>query len=112
MPCCIPASHPVPTTPRSAELSRWSCARSRHERSVLVTNALTRDVNIKQIRDRAPKLSTTEVRLKDMDRMGVDIQAVSPEPNQCMYWPEPDFGRELARMVNDRLAEIVATWPE
>jgi len=76
------------------------------------TNALTREVNVKQIKDRGPRLSTIEVRLKDMDRMGIDIQAVSPAPNQCVYWSEPGLGRDIARMVNDRLAEIVATWPE
>jgi aminocarboxymuconate-semialdehyde decarboxylase len=75
-------------------------------------NALTREVNVKQMRDRGPKLSTIEIRLKDMDRMGIDIQAVSPAPNQTYYWSDPDLGAELARMVNDRLAEIVATWPD
>ena len=75
-------------------------------------NALSREVNQKQMQDRAPKLSTIEVRLKDMDRMGIDIQAVSPAPNQCSYWAEPGLGLEISRMVNDRLAEIVATWPE
>ena len=76
------------------------------------TNALTREVNVRQIRERTPKLSTIEVRLKDMDRMGIDMQAVAPAPNQCIYWSDADFGREAAQMVNDRLAEIVATWPE
>ena len=75
-------------------------------------NALTGEVNMKQMQDRGPKLSTIEVRLKDMDRMGIDIQAVSPAPNQLSYWAEPGLGLELSRMVNDRLAEIVATWPE
>ena len=82
------------------------------EPSGTFTNAITREVNVKQIRDRGPKLSTIEVRLKDMDRMGIDIQAVSPAPNQCVYWAEPSLGLELARSVNDRLAEIVATWPD
>ena len=75
-------------------------------------NAATREVNVKQMRDRGPKLSTIEVRLKDMDRMGIDIQAVSPAPNQTYYWTDPELGAELARGVNDRLAEIVATWPD
>ncbi len=64
------------------------------------------------MQDRAAKLSTIEVRLKDMDRMGIDIQAVSPAPNQTYYWTEPGLGAEVSRMVNDRLAEIVATWPD
>ena len=84
---------------------------AQYEPSVTYANALTREVNIKQIRDRLPKLSTIETRLRDMDRMGIDIQAVSPAPNQCYYWTEPDLGLELSRTVNDRLAEIVATWP-
>src|SRR5438874_9300530 len=83
-----------------------------YEPSVVFANALTREVNTHQIRDRMPKLSSIEVRLEDMDRMGIDIQAISPAPNQCYYWTEPELGIELSRMVNDRLAEIVATWPE
>ena len=83
-----------------------------HEPSVKYANQLTREVNVKQMQDRAAKLSTIEVRLKDMDRMGIDIQAISPAPNQTYYWTEPGFGAELARTVNDRLAEIVATWPD
>ena len=57
-------------------------------------------------------LLVDEVRLKDMDRQGIDIQAVSPAPQQTYYWTEPKMGAELARLVNERLAEIVAKWPE
>jgi len=78
---------------------------------VQFANEQTREVNAKQMRDRGPKLSSIETRLKDMDRMGIDIQAVSPAPNQTYYWAEPELGVELARGVNDRLAEIVTTWP-
>ncbi len=85
---------------------------AQHEPSVAFANALTRDVNRKQIRDRGHKLSTIETRLKDMDRMGIDMQAVSPAPNQTYYWTDPELGASLARKVNDRLAEIVATWPD
>ena len=85
---------------------------ARYEPSITFANALTREVNVKQMKDRAPKLSDIAVRLKDMDRMGIDIQAVSPAPNQTYYWAEAGLGAELARMVNDRLAEIVAAHPE
>src|SRR5437660_6275820 len=84
---------------------------AQYEPSVTFANALTGAVNVKQISDRLPKLSTIETRLEDMDRMGIDIQAVSPAPNQCYYWTDPELGVELARMVNDRLAEIVASSP-
>ncbi|HXX83066.1 MAG TPA: amidohydrolase family protein [Casimicrobiaceae bacterium] len=83
-----------------------------YEPSVRFANELTREVNVKQVRDRASKLSSIETRLKDMDRMGIDIQAVSPAPNQTYYWTDPELGLDLARAVNDRLAEIVATWPD
>jgi aminocarboxymuconate-semialdehyde decarboxylase len=85
---------------------------AQYEPAARFANALTRDVNSKQIQERGPKLSSIETRLADMDRMGIDIQAVSPAPNQLCYWPEPDLGADIARMVNDRLAEIAATWPE
>ncbi|MBI3370840.1 MAG: amidohydrolase [Betaproteobacteria bacterium] len=85
---------------------------AQYDPSRAYASALTREVNVRQMKDRGPKLTTIEVRLKDMDRMGIDIQAVSPAPNQCAYWAEPDFGLAISRMVNDRLAEIVATWPE
>jgi len=85
---------------------------ARHEPSVQFANELTREVNVAQIRDRGPKLSTIETRLRDMDAMGIDIQAVSPAPNQTYYWTEPEMGAALARAVNDRLAEIVAATPD
>src|ERR1700693_2344859 len=70
---------------------------AQYEPSVTFANALTREVNVKQIRDRLPKLSTIETRLKDMDRMGIDMQAVSPAPNQCFYLTAPEHGLELTR---------------
>ena len=83
-----------------------------HEAQVKFANPLTRETNVKQHQERAPKLSNIEMRLKDMDRMGIDIQAVSPAPNQTYYWTEAGLGAELARMVNERIAELVGRWPE
>ena len=85
---------------------------AQHEMQIKFANALTRDTNKQQVQERAAKLSSIEVRLKDMDRMGIDIQAVSPAPQQTYYWTEPGMGASLARMVNERLAEIVAKWPD
>ena len=75
-------------------------------------NELTRETNVKQMRERAPKLTSIEVRLKDMDRMGVDIQAIAPAPVQTYYWTDPAEGQQLARMVNERIAEICGKWPD
>ena len=83
-----------------------------YEPSVKFASALTRETNAQQMRERGAKLSGVELRLKDMDRMGIDIQAISPAPNQTYYWTDPGMGAEVARMVNQRLAEIVAKWPD
>jgi aminocarboxymuconate-semialdehyde decarboxylase len=83
-----------------------------YEPQIKFANALTREVNVKQMQDRGEKLATVELRLKDMDRMGIDIQALSPAPQQTYYWTEPGLGVELSRMVNERLAEIVGRWPD
>ena len=85
---------------------------AQYEPQIKFANQLTREVNVKQMQDRGEKLSTIELRLKDMDRMGIDVQAVSPAPQQTYYWTEPGFGAELSRSINDRLAEIVAKWPD
>jgi aminocarboxymuconate-semialdehyde decarboxylase len=83
-----------------------------YEPQIKFANALTREVNVKQMQDRGEKLATIELRLKDMDRMGIDIQAVSPAPQQTYYWTEPGLGVELSRVINERLAEIVGRWPD
>ena len=80
-----------PTKPMQAD---WRRIAAQYDASRVYASALSREVNLKQMQDRAPKLSTIEVRLKDMDRMGIDIQAVSPAPNQCAYWAEPGLGLE------------------
>src|SRR5436853_1817591 len=85
---------------------------AQHEPMALYSNAATREVNARQVQERGPKLTDIAVRLKDMDRMGIDIQAVSPAPHQTYYWTDPGMGAELSRAVNERLAQIVAQHPE
>lgn len=59
-----------------------------------------------------PVLNGVEQRLVDMDRLGIDVQAISPSPGQYFYFTEPDLGRDLARTVNDGIAEAVARHPD
>jgi aminocarboxymuconate-semialdehyde decarboxylase len=59
-----------------------------------------------------PKLTDVSVRLRDMDAMGIDIQAISVAPPQFFYWADPELGATLARMVNENLAEIVSAHPD
>ena len=85
---------------------------AQYEMQIKFANQLTRETNLKQMKDRAPRLTGIELRLKEMDKAGIDVQAVSPAPPQMFHWAEPGTGQELARMVNDRLAEIVSQHPE
>lgn len=59
-----------------------------------------------------PQLTDPAVRIADMDRMGIDVQALSVAPPQYYYWTDPELGRRLARMQNEHLAEMVAGSPD
>jgi aminocarboxymuconate-semialdehyde decarboxylase len=85
---------------------------AQYDPTVIFANDLTNETNVKQMKDRAPKLMGIEVRLKDMDRMGVDIQAVAPAPYHYFYFTEPAYGAELAREVNEGIANVVAQHPD
>jgi aminocarboxymuconate-semialdehyde decarboxylase len=54
------------------------------------------------------KMTSLDERLRDMDAMGVDVQALSPSPNQYYYWADPDLAREIARVQNEHIAETCA----
>ena len=73
---------------------------------------LTRQVNVDQMKAIEPKMSSIDVRLADMDKAGVDIQAVSVPPYQYFYWADPELGREVSGELNDFLAGIVASHPD
>ncbi|MBV9862328.1 MAG: amidohydrolase [Alphaproteobacteria bacterium] len=59
-----------------------------------------------------PQLVSVETRLADMDEMGIDVQAISPAPDQTYYWTEPELGIATARRVNDNIAEICGRYPD
>ncbi|HUK10979.1 MAG TPA: amidohydrolase family protein [Stellaceae bacterium] len=75
-------------------------------------NEATREVNRQQAITIRTKLTSLPQRLKDMDKAGIDIQAISTAPGQYYYWTEPGLGREVARTINDNLAEVVAGHPD
>jgi aminocarboxymuconate-semialdehyde decarboxylase len=59
-----------------------------------------------------PKLTDLTQRLADMDSMGVDLQVLSPAPNQYYYWADPELARELCRTINEHMAALVAQHPD
>ncbi|MPZ54595.1 MAG: amidohydrolase family protein [Acidimicrobiia bacterium] len=73
---------------------------------------LTKEVNRRQLSTIRPMMESVDVRLAAMDKAGVDIQALSVSPYQMFYWAEPEVGLKSSRMVNDDLAELVATHPD
>jgi aminocarboxymuconate-semialdehyde decarboxylase len=75
------------------------------------SNELTLEINRRQARSLKPRLTSVEARLTDMDRLGIDIQAISPAPHQYYYWAEPDLGLQAARLANDGIAQIVYSNP-
>ena len=46
-------------------------------------------------------------RLEDMDRLGIDVQALSPPPVMFCYWAEAKAGQAFARRQNENVAAIV-----
>ena len=51
-------------------------------------------------------------RIRDMDKVGIDIQVISAHLTHFCYWAPARKGLEVARIFNDRAAEIVAAHPD
>ena len=77
-----------------------------------VGNQLTKEVNKRQLAALRPKMDLIEVRIADMDAMGVDIQALSLSPYQLFHWAEGDLSVRAFQTVNDDLAKVVADNPD
>src|SRR5437764_7796253 len=98
-------------TPKAAEMVAGHAAATRHPREEYA-NANTRQVNREQAERTRIQFTSVEKRLADMDRMGIDIQAISPSPNQSYYGADPELGIAPARVVNDNLAAIAGRYPD
>ena len=76
------------------------------------TSAKSSEVNRAQFAQMGRTLNTLDQRLVDMDRLGIDVQAISPSPGQYFYFTDPETGREAARTVNDGMAAAAAAHPD
>lgn len=74
--------------------------------SLNIGSDLTREVNKEHMRRIRPQMESLEVRLQDMDRMGVDIQALAHFPPQMYYWATPEIAEPIFRELNEALASL------
>ncbi|MEC7762342.1 MAG: amidohydrolase family protein [Pseudomonadota bacterium] len=58
------------------------------------------------------RMASLDARLRDMDWMGIDVQLVSPAPNQYCHWAEPSLAGEITSAVNEDIAGLVARAPD
>ena len=72
---------------------------------------LTRKVNTAQLAHIRPKMEFLEERLKDMDAMGVDVQAIAVAVYQYYYWADAEVGAKVSRIINEELVEATSAFP-
>lgn len=65
----------------------------------------------KQFRDIEENCWEPSKRIEEMDATGVGVQVLSTVPVMFSYWAKPTDGAEVARFLNDQIAEIVSEYP-
>src|SRR5262245_55168974 len=50
-------------------------------------------------------------RIKALDEMSIDLQAISPSPILLFYWEEPAVAAHFSRKQNEAIQEVVKKYP-
>ena len=58
------------------------------------------------------RMLSIDERLADMDRMGVDIQVLSPSPTQYYYWASEELAEVVCRTQNENIATLCDAHPQ
>ncbi|MFC1915543.1 amidohydrolase family protein [Chloroflexota bacterium] len=53
-----------------------------------------------------------KTQLKDMDRIGIDIRAISPAPFSFFYHIDPELCLSTSKIHNDSIAQVVNAYPD
>ena len=72
----------------------------------------TKAIAFQQDLDRTPNMTDVDVRLAELDAMGIDVQVLSPSPFQCYYTLPIEIADQASRIVNDGIASHVAHNPD
>lgn len=59
-----------------------------------------------------PNCFDDTARLRDMDETGVNVQVLSTVPVMFSYWAKPEHTHDLARLLNDHIAEVCQRRPD
>jgi aminocarboxymuconate-semialdehyde decarboxylase len=59
-----------------------------------------------------PEFCDPEAKLAWMDRVGMDVAAISVGPPIYFYWLKPEDGLYAARLANDGIAQMVEKYPD
>jgi aminocarboxymuconate-semialdehyde decarboxylase len=59
-----------------------------------------------------PEFNRIEAKIAWMDRVGMDVCAISVGPPIYFYWLKADAGAEIIRLANDGIAQMVAQHPD
>ena len=65
------------------------------------------DYELKGVRYRGSPFMDPDLRLQEMDRVGIDYQMLSPNPLTYLHWIEPVQAQRFCRTHNDALAGLV-----
>ena len=70
------------------------------------------DYELHGVRYRGSPFMEPDLRIAEMDRVGIDYQLLSPNPLTYFHWIDPADARRFCTTHNDALAKLVAGYPE
>lgn len=70
---------------------------------------MTGDEAFRRVTD---QVFSPERRIEDMDRLGIQMQVLSPPPIMFCYWAEPRAAQAFCRVQNENVATIAALHPD